>query len=112
MKKIMIIAIVFFAITNIKAQEEKIKGRVVEQLQDGSEVGVPGANVYWEGTTMGVASDEQGYYLIPSPKIYPSTIVVSFVGYQKYSLIIKEWGHYHIVLSPSVELEEVMVKGV
>ena len=111
MKKIMIIAIVFFAITNIKAQEEQIKGRVVEQLQDGSELGIPGANVYWEGTTIGVASDEKGYYLISSPKIYPSTIMVSFVGYQKHSLIIKEWGNYPILLSPSVELEEVMVKG-
>ena len=36
MKKILLIAMVLIATTNTKAQEKKIKGRVVEQLQDGS----------------------------------------------------------------------------
>ena len=94
-----------------KAQEKKIKGRVVEQLQDGSEVSIPGANVYWEGTTIGVATNSEGYYLIPSPKKYPSTMIVSYVGYQAYSQEITEWSHYHIYLKPSVELGEVKVKG-
>jgi len=110
MKKILIIAIVLIATVNTKAQEN-IKGRVVEHEQDGSETPIPGANVYWEGTTIGVATDEQGYYSIPEPASYPAIMVVSFVGYQKYSQVIKENGHYHILLSPSVELEEVKVKG-
>ena len=111
MKKILLIAMVLIATTNTKAQEKKIKGRVVEQLQDGSEVSIPGANVYWEGTTIGVATNSEGYYLIPSPKKYPSTMVVSYVGYQAYSQEITEWSHYHIYLKPSVELGEVKVKG-
>lgn len=105
------IAIVLIATINLKAQEEKIKGRVVEQLKDGSEVGIPGANVYWEGTTIGVATNLEGFYLIPSPEKYPATMVVSFVGYQTYTQEIKEWSHYHIYLTPSVELDEVKVKG-
>ncbi|MBT6649967.1 MAG: TonB-dependent receptor plug domain-containing protein, partial [Flavobacteriales bacterium] len=111
MKKILLIAMVLIATTNTKAQEKKIKGRVVEQLQDGSEVSIPGANVYWEGTTIGVATNSEGYYLIPSPKKYPSTMIVSYVGYQAYSQEITEWSHYHIYLKPSVELGEVKVKG-
>ncbi|MBC8266462.1 MAG: TonB-dependent receptor [Flavobacteriales bacterium] len=111
MKKIVMIAMVLIATLNSKAQEEKIKGRVVEQLQDGSEVGIPGANVYWEGTTTGVATNAEGYYLIPSPESYPATIIVSFVGYQTYTQEIKKWSHYHIYLKPSVELDEVNVKG-
>ena len=110
MKKIIIIAIVLIATINSKAQEN-IKGRVVEHEQDGSETPIPGANVYWEGTTIGVATDEQGYYSIPEPVSYPAIMVVSFVGYQQYSQVIKENGHYHILLSPSVELQEVKVKG-
>ena len=110
MKKIIIIAIVLIASLNTKAQEY-IKGKVVEIVRDGSELPIPGANVYWEGTTIGVASDQNGFYLIPEPKIYPSTLVVSFVGYQKYSQVIKEKNHYHIILSPSLELKEVKVKG-
>jgi len=110
MKKIIIIAIVLIATVNTKAQEY-IKGRVVEQEKDGSETPIPGANVYWEGTTIGVATDGQGYYAISEPTSYPATMVVSFVGYQKYLQVVKKKGHYHIVLSPSVELKEVKVKG-
>ena len=63
MRKIIIIAIVLFANTNIKAQDQ-IKGKVVEQLENGSETPIPGANVYWEGTTIGVATNENGNYSI------------------------------------------------
>lgn len=110
MKKIILIAMVLIATVNTKAQE-KIKGRVVEKLENGTESPIIGANVYWEGTTIGVASDKDGYYLIPAPEQYPATLVVSFVGYQHYSEKIKKWGHYHVVLVPSVELQEVKVQG-
>ena len=110
MKKILIVAMVLFATINTKAQE-KIKGRVVELMEDGNETPIPGANVYWEGTTIGVATNAEGYYLIPPPATYPSTMVVSFVGYQTYTQKIEEWGHYHIYLTSSVELNEVKVKG-
>ena len=104
------IAIVLIATINTKAQN-KIKGRVVEQLKDGSEMPIPGANVYWEGTTIGVATDEQGFYQIPEPESYPATLVVSFVGYQIYTKIIKKWNHYHIILTPSIQQDEVKIKG-
>jgi outer membrane receptor protein involved in Fe transport len=110
MKKIIGIAIVLIATLNLKAQNQ-IKGRVVEKMEDGKELPIPGANVYWEGATIGVASDEEGFYLIPSPENYPATMVVSFVGYQAYTQVIKEWNHYHIYLQQSVELEEVNVRG-
>ena len=104
------IAIVLIATINTKAQN-KIKGRVVEQLEDSSEMPIPGTNVYWEGTTIGVATDEQGYYQIPEPESYPATLVVSFVGYQTYTKIIKEWNYYHIILTPSIQQDEVKIKG-
>ncbi len=110
MKNIIIIAMMLVATINLKAQNH-IKGRVVEQLEDSSETSIPGANVYWEGTTIGVATDEQGYYQIPEPESYPATLVVSFVGYQTYTKIIKEWNHYHIILTPSIQQDEVKIKG-
>lgn len=111
MKKIVLIAMVLIATVNTKAQEKNIKGRVLEQLKDGSEVGVPGANVYWQGTTVGVATNDKGFYLIPEPENYPNTLVFSFVGYATSSLNIEEWGHYNTYLKPSLELDEVKVKG-
>ncbi len=104
------IAIVLIATINTKAQN-KIKGRVVEQLEDGVEIPIPGANVYWEGTTIGVATNTEGFYLISEPETYPATMLVSFVGYQTYKQVINEWGHYHIYITSSVELDEVKVKG-
>ena len=104
------IAIVLIATINTKAQN-KIKGRVVEQLKDGSEMPIPGANVYWEGTTIGVATNTEGFYLISEPEAYPATMLVSFVGYQTYKQVINEWGNYHIDITSSVELDEVKVKG-
>ncbi len=110
MKEIIIVAILLIASLNLKAQNQ-IKGKVVEQLEDGTEVPITGANVYWEGTTIGVASDALGFYMISVPIIYPATMVVSFVGYHAYTKVIKEDGYYHIILSPSIELDEVKVKG-
>ena len=57
MKKIIIIAIVLIASLNTKAQNQII-GKVVEIVKDGSELPIPGANVYWEGTTIGAATSE------------------------------------------------------
>ena len=111
MKKILLIAIVFIATADIKAQDKNIKGRVLEKLQDGSEVGIPGANVYWEGTTVGVATNDKGFYLIPEPEKYPNNLVISFVGYETYTLTIPDWGNYNIYLKSSLELDEVKVKG-
>ena len=110
MKNIIIIAMMLVATINLKAQNH-IKGRVVEQLEDSSETSILGANVYWEGTTIGVATDEQGFYQIPEPESYPATLVVSFVGYQIYTKIIKKWNHYHIILTPSIQQDEVKIKG-
>ena len=109
MKKIIIIAIVLIATINTKAQQ--IKGRVVEILPSGEESPLPGANVVWDGTTIGSTSNEQGFYLINEPENYPATMVVTFIGYQSYKKEIKEWGNYDIVLESSVKISQVEVKG-
>ena len=83
MKKIVMIAIVLIAGVNLKAQNQ-INGNVVEYGKSGEEFPIAGANVYWEGTTTGVATDKNGNFSIIEPENYPATIIVSFVGYQKY----------------------------
>ena len=112
MKKTLIIAMVLIAIINTKAQKN-IKGNVFEQMEDSTKIPIPGANVYWEGTTTGVATNTEGFYSIPEPEKYPATMVVSFVGYQMYKQISEKWIDVQcpILLSPSVELQEVKVKG-
>ena len=98
-------------IATIHTKAQQIKGRVVEILQSGEESPLQGANVVWDGTTVGSTSNEQGFYLINEPESYPSTMVVTFIGYQSYKKEIKERGHYDIVLESSVKISQVEVKG-
>ena len=97
-------------IANLELTAQQIKGRVVE-IHEGKEVPLPGANVVWEGTRIGTTTNYEGYYLIDEPKSYPSTLIVTFVGYQTYKKEITEWNHYHIVMKSSVDIDEVKVKG-
>jgi len=110
MKKIIIIAIVLIASLNTKAQNQII-GKVVEVVKDGSVFPIPGANVYWEGTTIGAATQGDGDFSIVEPTAFPATIVVSFVGYQQYTQVIEANTQLYISLTPSLELKEVKVKG-
>ena len=109
MKRIILISMLLIATIDTKAQQ--IKGRVVEILPSGEESPLPGANVVWDGTTIGSTSNEQGFYLINEPENYPATMVVTFIGYQSYKKEIKEWGNYDIVLESSVKISQVEVKG-
>ena len=109
MKRIILISMLLVATIDTKAQQ--IKGRVVEILPTGEESPLPGANVVWDGTTIGSTSNEQGFYLINEPESYPATMVVTFIGYQSYKKEIKEWGNYDIVLESSVKISQVEVKG-
>ncbi|MBT4477989.1 MAG: TonB-dependent receptor [Flavobacteriales bacterium] len=109
MKRIILISMLLIATIDTKAQQ--IKGRVVEILPTGEESPLPGANVVWDGTTIGSTSNGQGFYLINEPESYPATMVVTFIGYQSYKKEIKEWGNYDIVLESSVKISQVEVKG-
>ena len=53
---------------------QDIKGRVVEQ-ENGKKVGLPGANVYWAGTTDGVVTDAEGHFKINAIPVISSTNV-------------------------------------
>jgi outer membrane receptor for ferrienterochelin and colicins len=110
MKKIIIIAIVLIVSFTTKAQNQII-GKVVEIVKDGSELPLPGASVYWEGTTIGAATQGDGNFSIVEPAEFPATIVVSFVGYQQYTQLIEANTQLQIYLTPSLELKEVKVKG-
>ena len=48
---------------------------------DSGEV-LPGANIYWLGTTQGTSADMNGAFTIESPAQWPASLVASFVGYK------------------------------
>lgn len=71
---------------SVQVCAQDIKGRVVERQGERLE-GLPGANVYWAGTTEGVVTDEQGNFKIKWNKA--GRLVASFIGYQSDTLEVK-----------------------
>ena len=109
MRILIVFAIMLFATINLKAQDQ-IKGKVLEISNNGEVIPIIGANVYWEGTTIGTATDLSGRYSIQEAPSFPATLSVSFVGYTLDGKEIID-NEYLFYMKPSIELKEVKVKG-
>jgi hypothetical protein len=70
--------LVLFAATSVFAQSGKITGRVTDA---GSGVGLPGVNVFIEGTTQGASTDVDGGYTIIGVRPGTYDLLAAFVGY-------------------------------
>lgn len=69
----------------VATMAQPITGRVT-----GTEAEVlPGANVYWAGTSVGTATDVHGDFTIPAPENWPARLIVSFVGYRTDTLTLQ-----------------------
>ena len=109
MKKIVMFAIVLIAAFSLNAQNQ-IEGKVLELSKDGNFIPVFGANVYWEGTSVGTITDITGDYSINEAESFPATLSVSYVGYTVDTNIFLN-NQYVFYLKSSVDLDEVQVKG-
>lgn len=73
---------------------------------------IPGVAVIIQGTTLGVATDNQGFFKFTVPKMEETILVFSFVGMEK--KVIKWQGEetLEVVMQETVqEMDEVMVTG-
>ena len=87
--------------------QDYIKGQVVDQNNNP----LFGANLVWEGTTIGVISDEEGLFQIDAPNSYPRKLVVSYVGYESKVVKVDKLKQYRIALNVSVQLDGVDVNS-
>lgn len=95
----------------VSAQESKISGIV---LDNGAPV--PFANILISGTTIGIASDENGKFLIPINNPGKYEIQISAIGYKTLSktINVKEYNTENITINlieASEQLEEMVVTG-
>ena len=109
MKRVIIFTIFFIVCFCVNAQN-KIEGRVLEISKDSSVLPVFGANVYWEGTNLGVVTDPAGNYSINEAESLPAILSVSYVGYTVDTNVFID-NKYIFYLKPSVNLNEVEVEG-
>jgi outer membrane receptor for ferrienterochelin and colicins len=87
-----------------------LRGKVVEWDEGMKmEMPLPGANVYWLGTTNAATCNEKGEFSIALPDNLPVKLVVSFVGYQSDTVNITDDSFRKIVLKKSIDLKPVDV---
>ena len=97
-------------IVPVCAQELPIKGKVVDASADRPGP-LPGANVFWQGTTIGTSTAADGTFELAPPAQWPATLIASFVGFRNDTL------HLHSAptapiefrLTASIELQGVEV---
>ncbi len=120
-KYLIVLLIFIFPFISLSALEHNsgndvkhLEGVVYEKNPDSDDILRPlvGANVYWSGTTSGTTTDENGKFSLRKHKSLPHELIVSFVGYQSDTLLIRNIDKFiEIRLKSYQELEEVLVSG-
>lgn len=85
-----------------------VKGTIVEESAKGKLLGLPGVNVYWEGSTEGTSTDENGVFVLDRVE-GSDQLIVSYVGFDNDTISMEEQSEFQLVLSNAVELNEVQV---
>lgn len=91
--------------------QSSIKGVVVSENEKGQLIGIPYANVYWNGTNYGTFSDSSGVFQLA---VHDSsrTLIGSFVGYTSDTLRVNNFDQaLSLVLKPSVNLGVVRIES-
>ncbi|MBU2995449.1 TonB-dependent receptor [Cellulophaga baltica] len=87
--------------------QENVEGVVVENANPN--LGLPGANVYWMNSQIGVVTDIDGKFSIPYKNEF-NKLIISYVGFESDTLTINEPKIIKHALKASNTLNEVVVQ--
>lgn len=108
--KIFLILSITAMLVSISVLGQKIQGHVYELDELQQKVPLPGANVFWAGTTEGTATDAKGYFELNHHSQHIHELVISYIGYLNDTV---EVGHSNdkldIVMAENTTLAEVEV---
>jgi len=90
--------------------QEKIEGTIIESNSNNKQTGLFGANVHWLNTSVGTVTDVEGKFTIPYKKEY-TKLIISYIGFKTDTLIIKQPYKIKHQLTPTNNLEEVVIKN-
>ncbi len=104
--------VLFLLFQGMRLMSQSLTGHIHELGLNNEHIPLVGVNVFWLNTTLGTATDVQGYFSIQKPSKGDLKLVVSFVGYASDTLLIKN-GQNHImhVLREQQTLEGVTIVG-
>ena len=101
--------IIFYFTPTLFFAQDKIKGMVMEPSAQGKHLPLAGANVIWEGTSVGTITDIDGNFTLPYESTY-KTLVISYVGYKSKTIDVTNPNTViHILLEATDDLEEITV---
>ncbi|WP_369997587.1 TonB-dependent receptor domain-containing protein [Winogradskyella sp.] len=105
MKKYIVLIVLFmpFAVFS----QEQLEGIVLES-STGEENPLPGANVYWLGSSVGAITNEDGTFSLPY-KFSFNKLVISYVGFKTDTLTVTENKFIRHVMKASEELDAVTI---
>jgi len=96
---------------NVHFQESargQVHGYVYESNEQGEQLPLVAANVYWAGTSTGTTTGEDGLFTIGLEEDM-HMLVVSYVGYENDTMHIQEASEVEVLFSRALMLEEVKV---
>lgn len=105
--KIIILLVVFLPI--FSTAQETLKGMVMVK-ENGEMRGLEGATVYWQDSSIGATTDENGWFEIKYTSEYKK-LVISFIGYKTDVVDVASNKEIHHLLIEGNELEEVQIKA-
>ncbi len=101
---------ILLTITILPAFSQKVEGYVFELDGNKEKLPLPGANVFWLGTSDGTATDTKGYFELKRPGHGHADLVVSFIGYRNDTVCLEHsQGIIEVVLDENETLEEVEI---
>ncbi len=107
MNKIFTTIVFLLLVAGLHGQDKQINGQITEETG----AGFPGVYIVVEGTTLGVTSNDDGFYEITVPK-ETKKLDFLYMGYKKQSIEIAGQSVINVVLKEDVtKLEEVKIQG-
>ena len=110
MNRLFYLIILLLFANSIDAQN--ISGKVVGTDDKGKKEALPGANVYWLKTTIGITTNIDGKFLLANPDTAPAQLIISMMGYLSDTISITQPNQViDVVLKNSVSLTAVEVEA-
>ncbi|SOS75049.1 TonB-dependent receptor [Tenacibaculum piscium] len=104
---------IFILISTVVFSQNEFKGMIMNEHNPKNNLGVYGASVHWLDTSVGVTTNEKGWFTIPYKKSYKK-LVVSFVGFKTDTITINATNNLkpiHHFLTENSTLEEVTINS-
>ncbi len=110
----LIILIIFTAFAgSILAQNNYVEGKILgKDTEANSSKNLPifGANVYWDGTTIGTTTNEQGFFKLERNGNKNSKLIISYIGFRNDTIAVDDNNsEINVVLKGSQQIDEVTV---